>query len=377
MISEQDVSAVVDVLRSDFLTQGPKVEAFEAAFCDRLGVSAAVAMNSATSALHAACLALGLGPGDTLWTSPNTFVASANCAIYCGANVDFVDIDPHTFNMSIAKLEEKLIAAAGANSLPKIVIPVHFGGNPCDMRRLKQLSIKYGFHIIEDASHAVGGEYDNEPIGSCKYSDITVFSFHPVKIITSGEGGLALTNNRCLAQKMTQIRSHGITRKTDQLTQNQQQPWYYEQQSLGFNYRMNDIEAALGLSQLGKLQSFIDRRTELAHRYHHALRTPKLATQLIREGDRSSWHLYVVTLPTCGQSKRNEIFERMRKAGIGVNLHYIPVHLQPYYLERGFKPEDFPVAEHYFDHCLTLPLHPGLNETDVDYISAKLLDLLP
>lgn len=377
MISEQDVSAVVDVLRSDFLTQGPKVEAFEAAFCDRLDVSAAVAMNSATSALHAACLALDLGPGDTLWTSPNTFVASANCAIYCGANVDFVDIDPHSFNMCMAKLEEKLIAAASANSLPKIVIPVHFGGNPCDMRRLKQLSIKYGFYIIEDASHAVGGEYDNEPIGSCKYSDITVFSFHPVKIITSGEGGLALTNSHCLAQKMTQIRSHGITRETDQLTQNHQQPWYYEQQSLGFNYRMNDIEAALGLSQLGKLQSFIDRRTELANYYHHALKTPKLTTQLIREGDRPSWHLYVVTLPNCAQSKRNEIFELMRKAGIGVNLHYIPVHLQPYYLERGFKREDFPVAEHYFDHCLTLPLHPGLNETDVDYISAKLLDLLP
>ena len=376
IISEQDVDAVVDVLRSDFLTQGPRVKEFEDAFCNQLGVRAAVAMNSATSALHAACLALGLGRGDRLWTSPNTFVASANCAMYCGAQVDFVDIDLSTYNLCMDKLEEKLIKAATSKTLPKIVVPVHFGGNPCDMRRLKKLSEQFGFAIIEDASHAVGAKYNGDPVGSCRFSDITVFSFHPVKIITSGEGGLALTNDQDLAEKMSQIRSHGITRDPDQLTQHQEQPWYYEQQSLGFNYRMNDIEAALGLSQLEKLQSFIRRRNELADCYTAALTGSSVNIQTVRDVDCSSWHLYVVTLPDCDRTRRDKIFKAMREAGIGVNLHYIPVHLQPFYAALGFKLGDFPAAEYYFDHCLTLPLHPGLTKTNVDFIAGQLLEQL-
>ena len=371
-ISNQDVEAVVAVLRSDFLTQGPKVPEFEAALCKLTGAKHAVAMNSATSALHAACLALGLGPGDRLWTTPITFVASANCGIYCGATVDFVDIDTETFNLCTTSLEQKLIAAAKNNTLPKILIPVHFGGNPCNMTKIKQLSLTYGFRIIEDASHAIGAQHHRSKIGSGAYSDITIFSFHPVKIITSGEGGAALTNDHEIAGKLEALRSHGISRDPAVFKNDINEPWYYEQSTLGFNFRMNDIEAALGLSQLDSLESFSFRRRQIAKTYQERLAHLPVAEQLVCEQDESGWHLYVIRLLHLDSQQRNTLFRSMRTAGIGVNLHYIPVHLQPFYQDQGFKLGDLPRAESYFNQCITLPLHPSLLETEIEAIASNL-----
>jgi len=372
-ISESDIQAVVDVLQSDFLTQGPVVPAFENALAQYCGAQHAVAVNSATSALHLACLALDVKPGDQVWTSPITFVASANCALYCGASVDFVDIDPLTYNLSVECLAEKLRQAELRGCLPKVVIPVHLCGLSCDMAVIHRLSRQYGFKIIEDASHAIGGRYQGEPIGNCRYSDITVFSFHPVKIITTGEGGMALTNDAGLAKRMALLRSHGITREPADMTQAADGPWYYQQIELGFNYRITDIQAALGLSQLNRLDAFVDRRHQLAEIYRRQLAGLPFNWQLQPDDCRSSLHLFVIRLQTSqiGKSHLN-VFRQLRDAGIGVNLHYIPVHLQPFYQNRGFKPGDYPQAEQYYADAITLPLYPDLTESQVLQISGAL-----
>ena len=364
-ISEADIESVVAVLRSDFLTQGPAVPAFENAVAAYAGAHHAFAMNSATSALHAACLALGVGPGDRVWTSPVTFVASANCAIYCGATVDFVDIDPQTYNLSASSLEEKLVAAEKSGTLPKVVIPVHLCGQSCEMEQIHALGRKFGFRIIEDASHAIGGRYKNRPVGGCEFSDITVFSFHPVKIITTGEGGMALTNDDGLAEKLELHRCHGITRKESLMTHASDGPWYYQQINLGFNYRMTDLQAALGLSQLERLDSFVEKRNEIADRYDTALGEFPLITPWQQSDSDSARHLYVVRLKTDEISKNHrQVFEELRTAGIGVNLHYIPVHLQPYYEKLGFSPGMFPQSEKYYREAISIPLYPNLSDGD-------------
>jgi UDP-4-amino-4,6-dideoxy-N-acetyl-beta-L-altrosamine transaminase len=363
-ISEDDVAAVVAALRSDWLTQGPMVPRFEQAVAEYCRARHAVAVNSATSALHLACLALELGPGDRLWTSPNTFVASANCARYCGAGVDFVDIDPETGNMSVAALSEKLKRAERNGQLPKIVVPVHFAGQPCEMQAIQDLGRRYGFRIVEDASHAIGANYRGEPVGNCRCSDITVFSFHPVKIITTGEGGMALTNEEGLAAKMRRLRSHGITREAAEMANAPHGPWYYEQIELGYNYRMTDLQAALGLSQLARLDQFVARRRTLAQRYDRLLADLPLFRPL--SSPESAWHLYVIRLHD--PVRRRAVFERLRASGIGVQVHYIPVHLQPYYQALGFKPGDFPQAEAYYSGAISLPLYPGLSEAAQDQV---------
>jgi UDP-4-amino-4,6-dideoxy-N-acetyl-beta-L-altrosamine transaminase len=362
-LNQADIDAVVEVLRSDFLTQGPKVAAFERALARRCGAGHAVATNSATSALHVACLALGVGPGDRVWTSPITFVASANCAVMCGATVDFVDIDPRTYNLSVERLAEKLAAAERTGTLPKVVIPVHLCGQPCDMAGIHALSQRYGFRILEDASHAVGATYRGEPVGNGRHADITVFSFHPVKIITTGEGGMALTNDAGLAARMVLLRSHGITRDPAEMTQPPDGPWYYQQVALGFNYRMTDIEAALGLSQLDRLDEFLARRRDLAASYDRLLRDIPVTTPWQHPDGRSAWHLYVIRLDADDPKViHREVFERLRVNGIGVNLHYIPVYRQPFYARQGFDRADFPEAERYYAEAITLPLFPGLTE---------------
>lgn len=376
-ISEADIQAVVDVLKSDFLTQGPTVPAFESAVAAYCGADHAVAVNSATSALHLACLALDVGPGDKVWTSPITFVASANCALYCGADVDFVDIDPMTFNLSIDALTEKLRQAEQLGCLPKVVIPVHFGGLPCDMKAIFRLSKQYGFKIIEDASHAIGAKYCGEPIGNCRYSDIAVFSFHPVKIITSGEGGMALTNDASLAKRMALLRSHGITREPEQMTKEPDGPWYYQQVALGFNYRMTDLQAALGLSQLARLDDFVLRRHQLAKLYRQQVADLPIGWQQQSADSYSALHLFVIRLHSAqlGQS-RLTVFQRLRDAGIGVNLHYIPVHLQPFYRQRGFKVGDYPLAEQYYGEAITLPLYPYLSDVALKQVCEALIAAL-
>lgn len=368
-IGDDDVEAVATVLRSEWLTQGPAVPRFERAVASRCGAAHAVAVNSATSALHLACLALGLGQGDLLWTTPLTFVASANCARYCGAEVDFVDIDPSTCNMSVAALAEKLARAAVAGRLPKIVVPVHFAGRPCDMAAIHALGQRYGFRIVEDASHAIGASYRGEPVGNCRYSDITVFSFHPVKIITTGEGGMALTNDAALAETMALLRSHGITRDPARMDHEPDGPWYYQQIALGFNYRMTDIQAALGLSQLQRLDAFVARRRELAERYQQHLTDLPLTLPGETPEERSAWHLYVIRLRR-EQIRRThrEVFAALRAAGIGVNLHYIPVHTQPYYRQLGFRPGDFPEAERYYAEAISLPMYAALGDDQQDEV---------
>ncbi len=376
-ISEDDVAAVLDVLNSDFLTQGPAVPAFEKAVADYCGARHALATNSATSALHIACLALGAGAGDIVWTSPITFVASSNCALYCGAGIDFVDIDPETCNMSLDKLETKLEAAEREGKLPKIVIPVHFAGQSCEMEKIAALSGKYGFKVIEDASHAIGGSYRGEPIGSCRHSDITIFSFHPVKIVTTGEGGMALTNEAPLAEKMALLRSHGITRDPDFMTHAPDGPWYYQQIELGFNYRMTDIQAALGKSQVNRLDEFVSRRNRLAERYDDLLKALPLMPLGRHPDAYSAYHLYTVRLKLDAIRKSHlEVFEGLRKSGIGVNLHYIPVHTQPYYRKLGFDWGDYPEAENYYRAAITLPLYYGLTEAQQDEVVASLRRLL-
>lgn len=376
-IRQADIDAVVEVLRSDFLTQGPAVPAFEAAVAARVGAAHAVAVNSATSALHIACLALGVGPGDVVWTTPVTFVASANCALYCGAGVDFVDIDPRSYNMSVAALRDKLERAADENRLPKVVIPVHLCGQPCEMAEIHALGQRYGFAIIEDASHAVGGRYRGEPVGNCRYSDITVFSFHPVKIITTAEGGLALTQREELAQRMQLLRSHGITRDPTQMSRAPDGPWYYEQVTLGFNYRMTDLQAALGLSQLARLDEYVTRRHALARHYDAALAELPVLTPWQHPDSYSGLHLYVIRLQLerIGRSHR-DVFDALRAAGIGVNLHYIPVHTQPYYQALGFRVGQFPAAERYYAEAISLPLYPSMSDAQQAEVVAALHEAL-
>jgi len=371
-ISEDDEHAVLDTLRSDFLTQGPAVPRFEKAIAERVGAAHAVAVNSATSALHVACLALGLGPGDVLWTVPNTFVASANCARYCGADLDFVDIDPGSRNMSASALADKLKAAAAGGRLPKIVVPVHFSGLPCDMAEIRALSYQYGFRVIEDASHAVGARYQGSAIGDCRHSDITVLSFHPVKIITTAEGGMALTQDAELARRMEMFRSHGIERDPEFFVDMPEGPWVYEMQALGYNYRLTDLHAALGLSQLQRLDPILATRTAIAARYD-ALLADLPVTVPAPVSDRSSaWHLYVIELGDEVRRSRADVFNAMRASGVGVAVHYIPVHLQPYYRNYGCKPGDFPAAEAYYARALTLPLYPRLDVTQQDIVVAAL-----
>lgn len=371
-VTQDDIDAIVEVLRSDFLTQGPAVPSFEAAVAAYCGARHGVAVNSATSALHIACLALGLGPGDWLWTSPVSFVASANCGLYCGAQVDFVDIDARTYNLCPDALECKLEQAAAAGRLPKVVVPVHLCGQSCDMARIKALSERYGFRILEDASHAIGGSYKGRPVGTCEYSDITVFSFHPVKIITTGEGGMAVTNDETLAARMSLLRSHGITRDAELMTHAPDGPWYYQQIDLGFNYRMTDMQAALGMSQLARIDDYVGRRHELAARYDDMLVDSPLILPWQHPDTRSGLHLYVVRLPEDAQVNRREVFSRLRDAGIGVNVHYIPIHTQPYYAKLGFQPEEFPEAMRYYASAISLPMYPTLTDEQQATVVAAL-----
>jgi UDP-4-amino-4,6-dideoxy-N-acetyl-beta-L-altrosamine transaminase len=370
-IDEADVASVIEVLHSEWLTQGPGIASFEEAMATYCHAKHAVAVCNATAALHIACLALDVDKGDLVWTSPNTFVASANCARYCGADVDFVDIDPVSLNMSVQALATKLEKANQQGRLPKVVIPVHFSGLSCDMKAIFELSKQYGFKIIEDASHAVGAEYNGYPVGSCKYSDITVFSFHPVKIITTGEGGMALTNQMELADRMVRLRSHGIAQKPEHMLSAPQGTWEYQQIELGHNYRMTNLQAALGLSQLKRLPEFIAKRRAIAKRYHELLTELQVVRPLA--SDESSWHLYPVRFPV---EKRKAIFDAFRKADIWVQVHYIPVHTQPYYANLGFKWGDFPQAEQYFTEAISLPLYFDLTINEQDYVVDYLKPLL-
>lgn len=372
-ITQYDIDAVVGVLKSDFLTQGPMVPRFEQSVARHVGVKHALAVNSATSALHIACLALGLGQGDRLWTSPITFVASANCGLYCGAEVDFVDIDPRTYNLCPKALEAKLQQAESEGTLPKVVVPVHLCGQPCDMQAIHALAKRYGFRIIEDASHAIGGKYQDEFIGNCRYSDITIFSFHPVKIITTAEGGMALTNDPVLAERMSLLRSHGITREPSKMTHESDGPWYYQQIDLGFNYRMTELQAALGVTQMERLDSYVSRRHELARRYDRLLADFPVTTPWQHPDSYSGLHLYVVRLQLEKLSvTHRQVFENLREQGIGVNLHYIPVHTQPYYQRMGFRLGDFPEAEQYYREAISLPMFQTLTDAQQDEVVAAL-----
>ena len=373
-ISETDIAKVCEVLRSDWLTQGPTVRTFENAVTEKCNAQYAVAVNSATSALHIACLALGVGSGDTVWTSPNTFVATANCARYCGATVDFVDIDPDTWCLSIEKLQQKLKEhQASGYSIPKVVILVHLSGQSCDMQSIYELGQQYGFKIIEDASHAIGGTYQNEPVGNCKYSDITVFSFHPVKIITTGEGGMALTNDPEIYEHMARLRSHGITSNPKHMTIESSEPWYYEQIELGFNYRMTDIHAALGLSQLERLDEFVEKRNELTQNYEEAFADDPIQRQVVPEETHSARHLYVIRVH---KHQHLSLFEKFRGEEIRVNLHYMPVHLQPYYLKLGFQEGDFPEAEKYGKEAISLPMFLKLTAEKQNRVITTLKDFI-
>lgn len=372
-ITQADIDAVIDVLQSDFLTQGPMVPRFEQAIANHVGATYALAVNSATAALHLGCLALELGPGDWLWTSPITFVASANCARYCGANVDFVDIDPQTYNMCPQALERKLLLAEKEGRLPKVVVPVHLCGLSCDMAAIYALGKRFGFRIIEDASHAIGGKHKEDFIGSCRYSDIVVFSFHPVKIITTGEGGMALTNDRSLANKMELLRSHGITREIEKMTHAPDGAWYYQQIDLGFNYRMTELQAALGLSQASRLDEYVARRHVLACRYDELLAKLPVITPWQGPDNYSGLHLYVIRIClNMVKVSHKTVFDVLRKEDIGVNLHYIPVYKQPYYQELGYEPSNFPEAEKYYSEAISLPMYPTLTEVQQDKVVAAL-----
>ncbi|QBL09874.1 UDP-4-amino-4,6-dideoxy-N-acetyl-beta-L-altrosamine transaminase [Rheinheimera sp. D18] len=373
-ITQADIDAVTDVLHSDFLTQGPAVPAFEQRLCDLVSAQYAIAVNSATSALHIACLALGVGPSSRVWTSPISFVASANCVRYCGASVDFVDIEPDSGNMAVDKLRQKLELARNNDTLPQVVIPVHLAGASCDMQQIHYLANEFGFNIIEDASHAVGASYQDEAVGQCRYSDITVFSFHPVKIITTAEGGVALTNNAELADKMWLLRSHGISRDDNLMTEPAHGAWYYQQLLLGFNYRMTDIQAALGLSQSLRLLPIIQKRQLLAANYNRLLAELPVALPALDDINISAWHLYIIRLDD--KTKRKAVFDGLRDAGIGVNVHYIPIHTQPYYQQLGFDWGDFPVAEDFYERIISLPMFPELTGEQQQYIADTLAELL-
>lgn len=373
-IDEQDINAVIEVLKSDFLTQGPVIEKFEKAVAEYCGVKYAVAVTNATSALHIACLAAGLDKDDILWTSPITFTASANCGRYCGADVDFVDIDDSTYNMSISALKEKL---EKSKIKPKVVVPVHLAGQSCEMQEIYDLSKQYGFTVIEDASHAIGADYKDTKVGCCKYSDMTVFSFHPVKIITTGEGGMVLTNNEELYKKLTLYRSHCITRDENLMTKEADGPWYYQQIDLGFNYRMTELQAALGLSQLAKVDKFVARRRQLADRYNELLKDLPLKVPYQNPDTDSSWHLYIVRVDFNKIKKtKKQIFAEMKAKGVCLNLHYIPVHTQPYYQNLGFKHGDFPVSEKYYEEAFTLPLYYSFTDEQQDCVVSALKEVL-
>jgi UDP-4-amino-4,6-dideoxy-N-acetyl-beta-L-altrosamine transaminase len=376
-IDASDIAAVIEVLQSDWLTQGPLIERFEQAIAQRCGADHAVAVCNATAGLHLACLAAGLGSGDWLWTSPISFVASANCGRYCGANVDFVDIDPHTWTLDPAALALKLAEAARQGRLPKVVVAVAFAGQSADMRAIAALARQYGFTLIEDAAHAVGARYAGNPVGCGEFADMTVFSFHPVKIITTGEGGMVLSNRADLDRRLRLLRSHGITRDPSQMTEASHGAWYYQQLELGLNYRITDLQAALGLSQLTRLDAFLSRRRELAARYQRLLAQLPVTVQQPQVQAESAWHLFIVRLQGDRiQRSQREVFDGMRAAGVGVNLHYIPIHLQPYYRELGFKPGDFPQAEGYYAQALSLPLYPDLSEAQQDHVIDTLRGLL-
>jgi UDP-4-amino-4,6-dideoxy-N-acetyl-beta-L-altrosamine transaminase len=375
-IDQSDIDAVTEVLKSDWLTQGPKVPLFEskvAAFCD---ANFSVATNSATSALHIACLALNVGENDLVWTSPISFVASSNCALYCGAQVDFLDIELETGNISVKLLKDKLLKAKSENALPKVIIPVHLAGQSCDMEEIHKLSKDFGFKIIEDASHAIGGSYKNSKVGSCSFSDITVFSFHPVKIITSAEGGMALTNDEKLARRMQMLRSHGITSDEAEMTEPSHGVWYYQQQYLGFNYRMTDIQAALGLNQLTKIDNFIKRRNQLAHFYDKTLRGSKAVPLTQKPNTYNAYHLYIVRVPSISKLQHKELISKLRNAGLIGHLHYIPIYLQPFYKQMGFQEGYCKNAEEYYSTAITLPLFPDLKESEIEYICTTLNKLL-
>ena len=370
-VTQEDIDAVIQTLKSDFLTQGPAVPLFEQKICSYTGAKYSVAVNSCTSALHIACLALGLGPGDILWTSPITFVASANCALYCGASVDFVDIEPDTALMSVENLKNKLELAEKEGALPKIVVPVHFAGQPCDMEEIYNLGQKYGFKIIEDAAHAIGSKYDNNPTGNCKYSDITVFSFHPVKIITTGEGGAATTNNMLFAEKMKLLRSHGITRDLNKMHNKVDEAWYYEQVSLGFNYRMTDIQATLGFSQLDRLEQYVTKRNRIANWYNDEfLQNDKISHLNTKENTLSAHHLYVIKV----EKNRNSLLKKMRRLGIGVNLHYIPMYKQPHYYSYNYP--SLIGAEEYYKRAISLPIFPTITNKDLGFVVNSLFELM-
>ena len=373
-ITQRDIDSVVEVLRSDFLTQGPQVPNFEKDVSSYCKAKYAVAVNSATSALHLACLSLGLKKGDWLWTSPITFAASANCGLYCGAFIDFVDIDSNTYNMCPEALEKKLAKAEVAGKLPKVVVPVHLSGQSCDMKSIYKLSQRYGFKIIEDASHAIGGQYLDKPIGSCQYSDVAVFSFHPVKIITTGEGGMALTNDKRVFERMSLLRSHGITRDIGQMIEPVDESWYYQQIELGYNYRITDIQAALGISQFKKINQIVSRRHEIAERYNKLL--SDLPLKLPRQSNEgySAFHLYVVRLKN--KSHRKQVFKSLRDKGIGVNLHYIPVYRHPYYQSMGFDISAFPESESYYQEAITIPLYHAMSIQDQDTVVQSIKESL-
>lgn len=376
-INQEDINSLINVLKSDFLTQGPRVSEFEKKVALKVGSAYSVAVNSATSALHIACLSLGLKRGDWLWTSPISFVASANCGLYCGANIDFVDIDSRTYNMSLSALEEKLFCASKKGKLPKVLVVVHLCGQSCDMENIKSLSEKYGFYIIEDASHAIGGKYKNKYVGNCQYSDIAVFSFHPVKIITTAEGGLAVTNNPKLAEKMRLYSSHGITRDQNMISNPSNYLWYYEQIELGYNYRMNELQAALGISQLDRLDEFVARRHQIASRYNKLLIDLPIVTPWQDPNTYSSFHLYVIRLNLEEIKKsHDEVFKFLRSKGIGVNLHYIPIYMQPYFRARGFEDVKFVEAEKYYSEAISLPIYYLLTDHLQDQVKSALNEIL-
>ena len=373
-INQDDIDAVLAVLQSDYLTQGPKVPEFEQTISRYVGAKYAVAVNSATSALHIACLALGVRNGDRVWTSPITFVASANCALYCGAVVDFVDVDPLTGNMCSKALAAKLATAKSLGQLPKVIIPVHLAGHSCDMQAISELAKRYGVNVIEDASHGIGGSHQEQKIGACQYSDITVFSFHPVKIITTAEGGVATTNDKAVAEAMYLYRSHGITKSPSQMIRPDEGDWYYEQHELGFNYRMTEMQAALGLSQLLRIDEFVAQRNQISLQYQQRLGTLPLKFVVPLADSFSSYHLQIIRLDD--SRKRRQIFDDMRSLGIQVHVHYFPVHLQPYYLHLGFKKGDFPISERFYSEILTLPLFPKLSPEDISYVVQTLVETI-
>ncbi|QBG37729.1 UDP-4-amino-4,6-dideoxy-N-acetyl-beta-L-altrosamine transaminase [Litorilituus sediminis] len=375
-ISEDDIQRVVEVLKSDYITQGPVVSQFESAIAKQCHAKYAIACNSATSALHIACLALGVGQGDIVWTSPISFVASSNCALYCGASVDFIDIDINSGNISPEKLTEKLAQAQKNNTLPKAIILVHLAGQSCQMDKIKQLTKQYNIALIEDASHAIGARYQGYPVGSCQFSDITIFSFHPVKIITSAEGGMAVTNNQELARKMQRLRSHGITNQSDEMTEPSHGPWYYQQIELGFNYRMTELQAALGLSQSSKLAKFVEQRNNLASYYDKAFNHSAITPLTPQSDAYSAYHLYIVLLPELDKSKHKQVICALRDHNIFAHVHYIPIHTQPYYQNLGFNLGDFPVAEEYYNRAISLPLFPQLTVKEQDYIIETLLNVI-